>query len=87
MKVIGHDDKSMKLVSGSSVMVNGGKHEARPAVMTKERLATRCLCGDEVAEVVAPCCLSPGTHLIPSGAKAPVVVAGSMYGLKPVPFT
>ena len=74
MQMVWHYDIGMEKVARSLVMVDRGEHESRPAVMAKEWFAARCLCRDEIREFVASGLLSRGSHPIPSGAKAPVVV-------------
>src|ERR1039458_1199848 len=87
MQVVRHDHKGVEFVASSITVSQHIKHEPRPMVVAKEGFAARCLGGDEVGVFTRPNCLSPGTHPIPSGAKAPPFLADSMYGLKPVPFT
>jgi hypothetical protein len=87
MQMVGHDDIGVQPVTGPVIMFQRVNHQPCRTLNLKERPASRRLRRDEIGVFVAPSCLPRGTHLIPSGAKAPAVHAILMYGLKPVPFT
>jgi hypothetical protein len=55
-------------------MLNCGNHQARPALVPEKWLSAFGLCRDEVGVFIASNCLSPRTHPIPSGAKAPLLL-------------